>query len=48
MDLDETIIRFDGVELSEVQELAAELMALPRSIVAVGDVTESMFDSFVR
>jgi predicted Zn-dependent peptidase len=48
MDLDETIIRFDAVELSEVQELAAELMALPRSIVAVGDVTETMFDSFVR
>jgi predicted Zn-dependent peptidase len=48
MDLDETIIRFDAVGLSEVQELAAELMTLPRSIVAVGDVTESMFDSFVR
>ena len=48
MDLDETITRFDEVELSEVQELASALMALPRSIVAVGDVTETMFDSFVR
>jgi predicted Zn-dependent peptidase len=48
MDLDETIIRFDAVEVAEVQELAADLMALPRSIVAVGDVTETMFDSFVR
>jgi predicted Zn-dependent peptidase len=48
MDLDETITRFDEVELSEVQELASVLMALPRSIVAVGDVTETMFDSFVR
>jgi predicted Zn-dependent peptidase len=48
MDLDETIIRFDAVEVAEVQELAADLMGLPRSIVAVGDVTETMFDSFVR
>jgi hypothetical protein len=48
MDLDETIARFDSVQLSEVQALAKDLIALPRSIVAVGDVSEDMFESFVR
>jgi hypothetical protein len=48
MDLDETIARFDGVLLSEVQDLAKDLIDLPRSIVAVGDVSEDMFESFVR
>jgi predicted Zn-dependent peptidase len=48
MDLDETIARFDGVVLSEVQALAKDLIDLPRSIVAVGDVSEDMFQSFVR
>jgi predicted Zn-dependent peptidase len=48
MDLDETIVRFDGVVLSEVQALARDLIEKPRSIVAVGDVTEDMFESFVR
>ena len=48
MDLDETIERFEAVELSRVQALAQDLLKLPRSIVAVGDVTETMFESFVR
>jgi predicted Zn-dependent peptidase len=48
MDLDETIARFDSVLLSEVQSLAKDLIALPRSIVVVGDVSEDMFESFVR
>jgi predicted Zn-dependent peptidase len=48
MDLDETIERFEAVELSQVQALAQDLVSLPRSIVAVGDVTETMFESFVR
>jgi predicted Zn-dependent peptidase len=48
MDLDETIERFAAVELSQVQALAQDLIGLPRSIVAVGDVTETMFESFVR
>lgn len=48
MDLDETISRFDAVQLAEVQSLARELIQLPRSIVAVGDVTEDMFDQFVQ
>ena len=47
-DLDETIERFEAVELSQVQALAQDLLKLPRSIVAVGDVTETMFESFVR
>ena len=48
MDLDETIERFAAVELSQVQALAQDLLKLPRSIVAVGDVNETMFESFVR
>jgi predicted Zn-dependent peptidase len=48
MDLDETMERFAAVELSQVQALAQDLLKLPRSIVAVGDVTETMFESFVR
>ena len=48
MDLDETIARFDSVLLFEVQSLAKDLISLPRSIVAVGDVSEDMFESFVR
>jgi predicted Zn-dependent peptidase len=48
MDLDATIERFEAVELSQVQALAQDLIGLPRSIVAVGDVSETMFESFVR
>jgi predicted Zn-dependent peptidase len=48
MDLDETIERFEAVELSQVQALAQDLIGLPRSIVAVGDVSETTFESFVR
>ena len=48
MDLDDTIARFDAVELSEVQELARDLIGRERSIVAVGDVSESMFEKFVK
>lgn len=48
MDLDETIERFEAVQLTEVQALAQDLMGLPRSIVAVGDVTEGLFESFIR
>jgi predicted Zn-dependent peptidase len=48
VDLDDTIARFDNVQLLEVQELAADLLSRPRSIVAVGDVTETMFEKFVN
>ena len=48
MDLNDTIARFDAVELSEVAELAKDLIGRQRSIVAVGDVTESMFEKFVK
>jgi predicted Zn-dependent peptidase len=48
MDLDETIERFDAVELAEVQELAQDLISRARSIVAVGEVNESMFEKFVK
>ncbi len=47
MDLDETIAAFNKVELDDVKELAADLVARPRSVVAVGDVTETLFEKFV-
>jgi predicted Zn-dependent peptidase len=47
MDLDESLSRFEQVTLSEVQDLAAELVSRPRSLVAVGDVDQAMFDQFV-
>mgnify|MGYP002655081962 CR=1 FL=1 len=47
MDLDESLMRFEQVTLAEVQALAAELVARPRSLVAVGDVDQAMFDQFV-
>ena len=48
IDLDDTIARFDAVQLSEVQELAQDLIGRDRSVVAVGDVSESMFEKFVK
>lgn len=48
MDLDDTVARFDAVQLPEVQELAQDLIGRERSIVAVGDVTDSMFEKFVK
>ncbi len=47
LDLDETIAAFYKVELDDVKELAADLVARPRSVVAVGDVTETLFEKFV-
>ena len=47
MDLDESLSRFEQVSLEDVQSLAAELVSRPRSLVAVGDVDQAMFDQFV-
>jgi predicted Zn-dependent peptidase len=47
MDLDESLARFEQVSLEDVQSLAAELVSRPRSLVAVGDVDQAMFDQFV-
>jgi predicted Zn-dependent peptidase len=46
MDLDETLARFEAVTRSEVQQLAADLISRERSVVAVGDVSEEMFERF--
>jgi predicted Zn-dependent peptidase len=48
MDLDESLLRFSSVELSEVQSLAQLLSGLPRSIVGVGDLKPDIFDSLVN
>ena len=47
MDLDESLARFEQVSLGDVQSLAADLVSRPRSLVAVGDVDQAMFDQFV-
>ena len=48
MDLDESLVRFEAVGLSEVQSLAQDLAKLPRSIVAVGDLKPDIFDSLIN
>jgi predicted Zn-dependent peptidase len=43
IDLDSTLAAFDAVTLREVQQLAADIAARDRTIVAVGDVKEAAF-----
>jgi predicted Zn-dependent peptidase len=47
MDLDESLVRFEAVQLEDIQKLAQELISRPRSIVAVGDVDEKIFEKFI-
>ena len=47
IDLDEALARFGAVTAEQVRELAADILARERSIVAVGDVSESVFDEFL-
>jgi predicted Zn-dependent peptidase len=46
-DLDETLVRYSNVSSEAVQKVAQELISRERSLVAVGDVEESAFKSFV-
>lgn len=46
-DLDETIERFTAVTREQVQQLVQDLLASERTIVAVGDLEEKIFESFV-
>jgi predicted Zn-dependent peptidase len=48
IDLDESLKNFAAVTADEVQTLAAEIAGRERSIVAVGDVKEKIFSSFVK
>jgi predicted Zn-dependent peptidase len=43
IDLDSTLAAFDAVTLREIQQLAADIAARDRTIVAVGDVKEAAF-----
>ena len=47
LDLDETLERYAAVTEFGVQAVAQELLGRERALVAVGDVPESAFDSFV-
>ena len=46
-DLDETLLRYSKVTAEGVQKVAQTLVSRERSLVAVGDVAESAFKSFV-
>jgi len=46
-DLDETLLRYSKVSAEDVQNVAKTLISRDRSLVAVGDVDESAFKSFV-
>ena len=46
-DLDETLRRLDSVTTAQVRELAAELVARPLSLAAVGALKKSAFDGLV-
>jgi predicted Zn-dependent peptidase len=48
LDLYSTLEHFESVTLSEVQDLAGWLLGRERSIVAVGDVEEAMFESLLK
>ncbi|MEN9707230.1 MAG: hypothetical protein RIS31_796 [Actinomycetota bacterium] len=47
LDLDETLLRYSKVTEESVRAVAAELITRERSLVAVGDVKEAAFKSFV-
>ncbi|WP_296632862.1 pitrilysin family protein [Rhodoluna sp.] len=46
-DLDESLMHIDRVSLDDIQKLAADIAGRERSIVAVGDVTEAVFEDFL-
>jgi predicted Zn-dependent peptidase len=46
-DLDETLLRYSQVDAENVQKVAQTLISRERSLIAVGDVTEAAFKSFV-
>ena len=47
VDLDESLRRFEAVSLEDVQSLAADIASRDRSIVAVGDLDEAVFEGLV-
>ena len=46
-DLDESLRRYEEVQLGDVQALAKLMFEAPKSYVAVGEVKQSLFDEFV-
>jgi len=47
MDLDETIEHFASVTIEQVQNLAQWLLQKEKSIVAVGDLDQKIFEAFL-
>jgi hypothetical protein len=47
VDLDDSLALFKTVTLADIQGLAADIARRERSIVAVGDLKEKIFDEFL-
>ncbi|MBP7818545.1 MAG: insulinase family protein [Rhodoluna sp.] len=47
VDLDDSLALFKAVTLADIQSLAADIAGRERSIVAVGDLKEKIFDEFL-
>jgi hypothetical protein len=47
VDLNDSLALFKAVTLAEIQGLAADIAGRERSIVAVGDIKEKIFDDFL-
>jgi predicted Zn-dependent peptidase len=47
IDLDESLSRFAAVDLLQVQQLAQTMFNSKRSFVAVGDLSQDIFDEFI-
>ena len=47
VDLNDSLALFKAVTLSDIQDLAADIAGRERSIVAVGDLNEKIFDEFL-
>ena len=47
-DLDEGLRRLAAVTVSDVQELAIDVVGRPLSVAAVGDINENVFDGVLQ
>ena len=47
VDLNDSLALFQAVTLADIQALAADIAGRERSIVAVGDLKEKIFDEFL-
>jgi predicted Zn-dependent peptidase len=48
IDLDQSLTKFNAVELQDVQQIAQQMFQAKRSFVAVGDISKDLFDEFYQ